>query len=92
VVEYRRVFRHVGFSFFSVAERHLLREGKPMLVLSRKTGEQLVIGENIRLTILAIKGNKVRIGITAPPEVRVDREEVACRIREFAKPQVVEAR
>ena len=63
-----------------------------MLVLSRKIGEPIVIGENIRLTILAIKGNQVRIGIDAPPEVRVDREEVARRIREFAEPQVVEAR
>jgi carbon storage regulator len=78
--------------FFSVAERHLLKEGKPMLVLSRRIGEQLVIGENIRLTILAITGNQVRLGITAPPEVRVDREEVARRIRGFVEPQVVEAR
>src|SRR5258708_3545496 len=80
------------FFFLSVAERDRLREGKPMLVLSRKIGEQLVIGENIRLTIVSIKGNQVRIGSTAPPEVRVDREEVARRIRELAEPQVVETR
>jgi carbon storage regulator len=63
-----------------------------MLVLTRKLGETIVIGENIRLTVLAIQGNKVRLGIDAPPDVRVDREEVALRIRELAEPQVVEAR
>jgi carbon storage regulator len=63
-----------------------------MLVLSRKIGETIVIGECIRLTILTIKGNQVRIGISAPPDVRVDREEVARRIQESAEPQVVETR
>ena len=63
-----------------------------MLVLSRKLGETIVIGESIRLTVLAIQGNKVRLGISAPPDVRVDREEVARRVQESAEPQVVEAR
>ena len=49
-----------------------------MLVLSRKPGEELVIGDNIRLTVVAIRGNKVRLGITAPVEVPVRRLEL-CR-------------
>ena len=52
----------------------------------------IVISDSIRVTIIAIQGNKVRIGIDAPPDVRVDREEVARRIQEFAAPRLVEAR
>jgi len=47
-----------------------------MLVLTRRIGEQLVIDQNIVLTIVAIEGNKIRLGIAAPASVRVDREEV----------------
>lgn len=47
-----------------------------MLVLSRKIGEEIRIGENIRLRVLEIQGNKVRLGIVAPMEVPVHREEV----------------
>lgn len=50
-----------------------------MLVLSRKANEKLVIDGGIIVTIVAIEGNKVRIGITAPPHVRIDREEVHAR-------------
>lgn len=57
-----------------------------MLVLSRRIGEEIIIGGNIRVTITAVKGDKVRVGITAPPSVRVDREEVFRRIQEFAEP------
>lgn len=48
-----------------------------MLVLSRKCGEQIVINENITVTVLEIRGGKVRLGIEAPPEVSVHRREVA---------------
>jgi carbon storage regulator len=48
-----------------------------MLVLSRKLGEEVVIGGTIRLTVLAIRGNQIRLGITAPPEVAIRREELA---------------
>lgn len=48
-----------------------------MLVLSRKIGEEIVIGEGIVLKVVDIRGDKTRIGITAPQEVRVDRKEVA---------------
>ena len=47
-----------------------------MLVLARKPGEQIVIDGNIRLTVIAVKGSQVRLGIAAPPEVSVDRKEV----------------
>lgn len=51
-----------------------------MLVLSRRLGETLVIGDDIRLTVLGITGNQVRIGVAAPKDVRVDRAEVRVRI------------
>lgn len=47
-----------------------------MLVLSRKQNETIIINGNIRVTILAIKEDRVRVGITAPADVRVDREEI----------------
>jgi carbon storage regulator len=50
-----------------------------MLVLARKVGEEIVIGDNIRLTVVAVHGQKARIGISAPKEVVVDRQEVADR-------------
>jgi carbon storage regulator len=58
-----------------------------MLVLSRRLGEQIVIGGEIRITVVAVQGNKVRIGITAPPNIRVDREEISVRVqsRTFAR-------
>ena len=51
-----------------------------MLVLSRGQQETIVIGGDIRVTVVAVKGNKVRLGITAPDHVRVDREEVHRRL------------
>jgi carbon storage regulator len=56
-----------------------------MLVLTRKPGEVIVIDGGIRVTVVAVKGDRVRIGIAAPPEVRVDREEVHRRVTEFAE-------
>jgi len=47
-----------------------------MLVLTRRIGEQLIIADDIVVTVLAMEGNKVRIGITAPSSVQVDRQEV----------------
>jgi carbon storage regulator len=47
-----------------------------MLVLTRKPGEQLVIGGNIRVTIVSVGPGRVKIGIEAPPDVRIDRQEV----------------
>ncbi len=50
-----------------------------MLILTRRIGETLVIGDDITVTILAQRGNQVRVGVSAPPNVRVDREEIATR-------------
>ncbi len=47
-----------------------------MLVLSRKAGEAILIGDAIRITLVAVRGNTVRLGIAAPKEVAVDRQEV----------------
>lgn len=54
-----------------------------MLVLTRKTGEKIIVDGCITIEVLSVDGNKVRIGITAPPEVRIDREEVHRARREF---------
>jgi carbon storage regulator len=62
-----------------------------MLVLTRKVGEEIIIDGCIRVTITGVKGDKVRIGITAPPEIRIDREEVHQRLVEFDAPSVLEA-
>jgi carbon storage regulator len=50
-----------------------------MLVLSRKAGEQIRVGDNIIVTLLGIKGNKISIGITAPPDSKILREELMRR-------------
>jgi carbon storage regulator len=50
-----------------------------MLVLSRRMGEQIVISGGIRITVVALKGGRVRLGVSAPPSVVVDREEIANR-------------
>ena len=53
-----------------------------MLILTRREGETIRIGDDIEVKILSVKGNQVRIGITAPKEVAVHREEIYDRIRE----------
>ena len=51
-----------------------------MLILTRRIGEALVVGEDIRFTVLGVKGNQVRIGIAAPKDVSVHREEIFLKI------------
>ncbi len=52
-----------------------------MLILTRRVGETLVIGDNVTVTVLGVKGNQVRIGVNAPKDVPVHREEIYERIK-----------
>lgn len=52
-----------------------------MLILTRRTGESVMIGDDVTLTVLGVKGNQVRIGINAPRTVEVHREEIYERIK-----------
>ena len=53
-----------------------------MLILTRRVGESLMIGDDVTITVLGVKGNQVRIGVKAPKEVAVHREEILNRIEE----------
>ena len=52
-----------------------------MLILTRRVGETVMIGNNITVTVLGVKGNQVRIGVNAPKDVAVHREEIYERIK-----------
>ena len=53
-----------------------------MLILTRRVSESLMIGDDVTITVLGVKGNQVRVGVKAPKEVAVHREEILNRIEE----------
>ena len=52
-----------------------------MLILTRRASESVIIGDNVKITVLGVKGNQVRLGIDAPKDVSVHREEIYQRIQ-----------
>jgi len=56
-----------------------------MLILTRRVGETLMIGDDVTVTVLGVKGNQVRVGVGAPKEVSVHREEIYERIKQEQK-------
>ena len=56
-----------------------------MLVLSRKLGEEIIIGPNIRITVVAVRGKRVRLGFTAPADVVIHRDELLSPEKDAAR-------
>ncbi|AWW34765.1 carbon storage regulator [Mannheimia varigena] len=56
-----------------------------MLILTRKIGEVLLVGDDVEITVLSIRGNQVKLGVNAPKEISVHRQEIYERIKASAK-------
>ncbi len=67
----------------------LLQGGSKMLVLSRKEGERIVVANCIQLTVVAVTGNKVKLGFTAPADISIHRQEVQDRIQTQCRESVL---
>jgi carbon storage regulator len=61
-----------------------------MLILTRRVGESVMIGDDVTITVLGVKGNQVRVGINAPKNVAVHREEIYERIKREQQGEVTE--
>ena len=65
-------------------------EDQQMLILTRRVGETVMIGDEVTITVLGVKGNQVRIGINAPKHVAVHREEIYERIKREQRAEVAD--
>ena len=62
-----------------------------MLILTRRVGETIMVGDDVRLTVLGVKGSQVRVGINAPKHIAVHREEIYARIQATRAVEITEA-